>query len=228
MHLCAPDIGLAGTSAIVAGSVPLGVGAALAEFIRGGDGVSVIFHGDAAPEEGSYHEVANFAALHRLPVVFVCENNQYCTHLHMSARRQKDNLAEIFSTYGIHTTVIDGNDVMEVYRAVSLAVDEAREGKGPWFVECKTYRWRGHVGPNWDVDKGLRSQDEVDEWVARCPIVSCERNMLSNGLADQAWLDRVHHEARMEVDQAVDYAQASPYPEACNLDKFVFCREEAN
>ncbi len=226
MHLTAPEVGLFGTSAIVAGSVPLGVGAALAESIRGGDKVSVIFHGDAAPEEGCYHEAANFASLHKLPVVFVCEHNLYCTHLHMNARRPKDNLSEIFATYRMPVHIIDGNNATDVYRTVSVAVASARSGEGPSFIECKTYRWRGHVGPNWDMDLGLRSRAEIDSWVARCPIKNTESAMLADGVLTKEQIETVHQQAEVEVEQASDFAQESPYPDAGEIHKFVFTQKE--
>lgn len=226
MHLCDPEVGIPGTSAIVAGSVPIGVGAALAEFIRGGNGVSLIFHGDGATEEGSFHEAVNFASLHKLPVVFICENNQYCSHLHISRRRIKHDLHEFFSAYGIRVGAVDGNDVMKVFASVSEAVTDARRGDGPWFIECKTYRWRGHVGPNWDVEKGLRSQQEINEWISRCPIKTLEQNLTSAGVVGDIELKKTHEDARKEVNEAVLFAENSMYPSSSDVSEMVYCCEE--
>lgn len=226
MHLCSPDIGLFGSSSIVAGSVPLGVGFALAENLKGSDNVSVIFHGDGAPEEGVFHEVANFASLHKLPAIFICEHNQYCTHLHMNKRRPKDNLSEIFKAYDMETRIVDGNDVIQVYSVVSEAVSACREGSGPWFIECHTYRWRGHVGPNWDVDLGLRSQEEIDCWIERCPVKHLESLLLTRNLLDEQDIETIRFQTMNEVHEAVEYARTCPLPEPEHINLNVFAEKE--
>ncbi|MBD3316050.1 MAG: thiamine pyrophosphate-dependent dehydrogenase E1 component subunit alpha, partial [Chitinivibrionales bacterium] len=137
MHLCAPEVGILGTSSIVSGSVPIAVGAALAESIRGTRRVSVIFHGDGVPEEGAWNEAANFAAINKLPILFVCENNLYCTHQPLENRRVRDNLPELATAHGIKSDSIDGNNVVEVYRKTKEVAEFVREGNGPFFLECR-------------------------------------------------------------------------------------------
>jgi TPP-dependent pyruvate/acetoin dehydrogenase alpha subunit len=222
MHLVAPELGIMGTSSIVAGSLPLAVGAALAESIRGSGRVAVVFHGDAVPEEGVWHESANLAALKRLPIVFVCENNLYCTHMSLDKRRVHDNIPEIAAGHGLRVAVVDGNNVLETFYAARSAVARARAGQGPGFIECRTYRWRGHVGPNYDVDLGLRSQAELEAWMERCPIKHFEDFLLASKVLSPDEAARLRKEALAEVDDAVEYALASPYPEVPTLTGYVY------
>lgn len=222
MHLVAPEVGIFGTSSIVSGSMSISVGTALAESIRRSGRVTVVFHGDGVPEEGSWHESANLAAVKRLPIVFICENNLYCTHLPLEKRRVHDNIPEMAKVHGFKTMCADGNNVLEVMDAAREAVRLARDGEGPTLIECRTYRWRGHVGPNYDVDLGLRDQREIDAWKDRCPIKHfgnylVEKNVMTRQDVDKAW-----QEAHDEIEQAVEYSLASPYPDVAELTKNVF------
>jgi len=222
MHLVAPDAGILGTSSIVAGSMAIAVGTALAESIRGSGRVTAVFHGDGVPEEGIWHESANLAALKRLPVIFVCENNFYCTHLSLNKRRVFDNLRDIAGNHGLETTVVDGNNVLDVYYAARDAVYKARGGHGPSFIECRTYRWRGHVGPNYDVDLGLRSQDELEAWKERCPVKHFAGFLVQNGLISEDDLLRMRQDVSNEIDEAVSFSMSSPFPDVADLTKYVF------
>src|SRR5881397_3734437 len=152
MHLASPETGMLGASAIVAGTVPIAVGAALAAALRGSDDVSVAFFGDAGIEQGVTHESLAFAALRRLPVVFVCENNLYATLTPLSKRQVSADIWPRAVAHGLPGVSVDGNDVLAVYEAAAHAVARARAGDGPTFIEAKTYRWREHVGPNFDVE----------------------------------------------------------------------------
>lgn len=227
MHLCSPDVGIMGTSSIVAGSMAIGVGAALAESIRGSGGLSVIFHGDGVPEEGIWHEAANFAGLKHLPVLFVCENNYYCTHMSMERRKAYNNLTDLAAAHGFKTMVLDGNNVLEIYAAASQAASESRRGEGPYFLECQTYRWRGHVGPNYDLDLGLRDPAELQLWMERDPIKHYEMHLLKKKTISHEEALAIHEEAVQEVEAAIEYALASPYPQHRDLLKHVYEGEEA-
>lgn len=227
MHLVAPEVGILGTSSIVAGSLPLAVGTALAESIRGTGRVTVVFHGDGVPEEGIWHESANLAGLKKLPIIFVCENNLYCTHMPLNKRRVRDNFPEIAEVHGLNPVVVDGNNVLDVYCAARDVVERAREGRGPSFIECRTYRWRGHVGHNYDVDLGLRSQEELDAWKERCPIKHFSRFLLSCGAMSTPELSQLLKDVTAEIDMAVSYAMSSPYPDVEDLTRYVY-REDAN
>lgn len=222
MHLAAPQVGIMGTSSIVAGALPISVGAALAESIRKTGRISVIFHGDGVPEEGIWHESANFAALRRLPSLFVCENNGYCTHMPMDRRRRKDNLSEMAAAHGFTTRMVDGNNVLEVYYAAREAVAMLRKGEGPVFLECRTYRWRGHVGCNYDVDLGLRSDEELAAWMERCPIKHFAQFLMDELILSEAAYEILRNEVKAEIEDAVKFAEASPYPEVSELGKYVY------
>jgi TPP-dependent pyruvate/acetoin dehydrogenase alpha subunit len=146
MHLAAPEVGITGTVPIVAGTVPLAVGAAFAYKTRDEQTVAVAFFGDGTLEEGHVHESMNLAALYRLPLLLICENNLYASHLHWSERRVADNLYRAGEFHSIPGERVDGNDVEEVQCAARRAVERARRGEGPTLIECRTFRWRGHVG----------------------------------------------------------------------------------
>jgi pyruvate dehydrogenase E1 component alpha subunit len=224
MHLVAPDVGILGTVPLVAATIPLAVGAALAAKLRRDGRVSVSFFGDGATEEGHFHESLNLAALYRLPVVFVCENNFYASHLHLLERRVADNLYRLAEAYGIPGVRVDGNDAPTVYLASIEAVRRAREGQGPTLLECRTYRWRGHVGPGWDMDVGVKRKDELSEWMARDPLALLRRRLLAQGgVAEE--LDRIDEEVRAEVEAAVLYARQSAYPDEGELLAHVFAGE---
>jgi acetoin:2,6-dichlorophenolindophenol oxidoreductase subunit alpha len=212
MHLCAPELGILGTSSIVAGSVPLGIGAALAEAIRKSDRISVIFHGDGVPEEGAWNESANFAAVNKLPVLFVCENNFYCTHLPLEDRRCRNNLTELAEAHGIESVSIDGNNVLEVYHKAEELVGLIREGHGPKFLECRTYRWLGHVGHKDNLEVGLRSREELDAWKERCPIKTFSANLIEKKVLQEKDYKSLVARAVEEVRQALEFALQSPFP----------------
>lgn len=189
MHLLAPEVGILGTVPIVAGTVPLAAGAALATKMRGDSHVAVAFFGDGTLEEGHVHETFNLGALYRLPLVFVCENNLYSSHLHWNERRIADNLDEAGEFHSVPGLRVDGNDVSAVYQAARAAVGRARAGLGPTLLECRTFRWRGHVGASSDIDVGVHRRGELAEWLDRDPIARAgqllnetERTGLSAGV----------------------------------------------
>lgn len=212
MHLAWPETGMLGASAIVAGTVPIAVGRALAASLEGSDAISVAFFGDAGIEQGVAYESLNFAALRRLPVLFVCENNLYATNSSLFVRQVSRDIAPRF-VFLMPTVIVDGNDVVEVYRAAAAAVARARRGEGPTLIEAKTYRWREHVGPNYDIDLGYRTQAELDTWMARDPLLIHGRRLEALGLLTAA--ERAALEARIEaeVTEAVEFAKASPFPQ---------------
>lgn len=227
MHLAAPAVGILGTVPLVAATIPLAVGAGLASKLREDGRVSVSFFGDGATEEGHFYESLNLAALHRLPVVFVCENNFYASHMSLLERRPCDNIVDAAAAHGIPGVRVDGNDAVAVYSASSEAVARARAGKGPTLLECRTYRWRGHVGPAWDLDVGSNRRNELKEWMARDPIARMRQTLLVLGVSE-AELDQAAVEVRSEVDEAVAYARGSPYPDAGELlEHVVVHRKEA-
>jgi len=218
MHLCDPSKGLLGSSSIVGGGMGIGLGPALGSKIMKTGVVSVIFHGDSVPEEGIWNESLNFAAVKKLPVIFICENNLYAASLPLvGSRRVFDNISEIAKALGLLTAIIDGNDVLKVYDEVKSAVQRARLGEGPQFIECRTYRWLGHVGPNDDIDKGLRSKEELDFWKSRCPIKELSNRLIFDGIITQDQLENIHKEIQIMVDDAEKFAVESNFPDPSTL-----------
>ncbi len=228
MHLFAAEVGILGTAPLVAATIPLAVGAGLASKLRGDRKVSVSFFGDGAFEEGHSHESINLAALYRLPVVFVCENNFYASHLPLLERRAADNICKSGEVHGIPAISLDGNDVVAVYRAAVEAVDRARTGDGPTLLECRTYRWRGHVGPSPDMDVGVKRKDELRDWLPKDPVARVRSRLLELGASQQEF-DQIERVICTEVQEAVEFARQSPYPDAGELLQHVFeFRTEVN
>jgi len=221
MHLFAPAQGILGTVPIVAGTIPLAVGAGLASKMRGGDAVSVAFFGDGATEEGHFHEALNLATLYNLPVIFVCENNLYASHMHLRQRRIADNLDEMAAAYKLPSPRLDGNDVLAVFDAASEAVERARSGRGPSFLECRTFRWRGHVGPAWDMDVGVKRREELHVWMEKCPIKRVRRLLAEKGVEEQALVEVEQNISRV-VEEAQTAALDAPFPEESELLDHVF------
>ncbi len=226
MHIYAGDVGILGTVPMVAATIPIAVGAALSASMKDSGQVSVAFFGDGATEEGVFHESLNIASLYKLPVIFVCENNLYSSHLSLSARRAVGELHLHADPYGIPGIRVDGNDVIEVHKVASQAVARARAGSGPTLLECMTYRWRGHVGPRLDLDRGIRSEAELRTWMDRCPIKGLGIHLTQYGLATEDELETIQQEVRNEVEESVEYAYRSPYPEGHEVTKHVFVEKE--
>jgi pyruvate dehydrogenase E1 component alpha subunit len=212
MHVVDPEVGVCGSTAIVGGNIPLSVGAALASAMQKQRRVAVSFFGDGAVDEGAFHEGLNFAALKKLPVVFVCENNFYATHSHQSKRQPHDHIYKLAKYYLMPGVRVDGNDVVKVFKAAHEAVKRARRGHGPTLIECRTFRWKGHVGPECDIKLGYRTKAELDAWVKKCPVRRFERKLLKGGTLKKAQLDRITREIDGEVHDAYLYGKKSPHP----------------
>lgn len=221
MHLFAGEVGILGTVPLVAATIPLAVGAGLASKLRSDGRVSVSFFGDGATEEGHFHESVNLAAVYRLPVIFVCENNFYSSHMPLLARRAEDNIDKAGAAHGIPAVRLDGNDAVQVHQAAAEAVQGARAGRGPTLLECRTYRWRGHVGPSWDMDVGVKRKDELKDWQQKDPIARMRALLSAKGVLPDEF-EEVEKAIRTEVEEAVVFARQSPYPEAGEVLAHVF------
>lgn len=217
MHPAAPEYGILGASAIVAGGMPLAVGTALASRMKRDEKVSVAFFGDGAADEGSFHESLNFAALKSLPVVFVCENNLYATNSHQSVRHADPNIAKKADSYGFPGFQIDGNNVLEVYTTARNALQRARSGAGPTLIECRTYRWKGHVGPETDYQKGCRPKQELEEWMTKCPITRYEQLLTAHEILTDAVRQTMLHAIDTQLASALTFAKESPFPKKEDL-----------
>ncbi len=222
MHLTDPEKGMIASVPIVASSIPLAVGSALADRIDGADRVSVAFFGDASVEEGVFHESANFASLNKLPVLFVCENNLYSVYTPLAQRQPARPLAEVVSGHAMKVLSADGNDVEAVLRASLEAAEHARSGKGPVFLVFNTYRWREHCGPNFDNQLGYRTEAEYLEWRARDPIECLKSKLASSGDLDERDLQKTQEEMQREIDDAFEFARAAPLPDPSQASQFVY------
>lgn len=226
MHLVDLSVGFVGSTAIVGNTIPIGVGLALAEKFQETGRVVGIFMGDAAIEEGAFHEAANFAVLRSLPVVFICENNLYSVYSPLEVRQPAGRaIATFASGYGMPADQGDGNDVEVVYRMIQRAADHARSGAGPFFLEFATYRWREHCGPHFDNDIGYRTEDEFLEWQKREPI-----GRYASSLESRDWLTGAERDAMADsIGQAIGSAFAAaheaPYPEPDEMYRDVYAGE---
>lgn len=222
MHLVDPEHGIPGSTAIVGGCIPLAVGAALSAVKKGEDRIAVAFFGDGATEEGTFHESLNYASLKRLPVVFVCENNFYATNSPISARQPDVGIAVKAAGYGVPGVCVDGNDVLPVYRAAKEAVEKARRGEGPSLLECRTYRWKGHVGPNSDIEAGCRPADEHEEWLRKCPLDAFGAFLLDIGVVSDKDVEGMVKEIAVEIAEAMTLAKSGAPPDPSSLMDFVY------
>lgn len=218
VHLNAPEVGFVASSAILGETMATAVGSAWAFKMDGLPRVAVTFFGDGVVEEGIFHESLNFAVVKQVPVVFACGNNGYSTHTPLSVRQPADvPIWKRAQSYGMPAVQVDGNDVFAVFEAARTAVEHARSGKGPYFVEAITYRWREHVGPNWDWSYGYRTREEVDAWIANDPIQRAAARLVADGACTEADIARWRDEAQREIDAAIVAAKASPFPAADEL-----------
>jgi pyruvate dehydrogenase E1 component alpha subunit len=222
MHLFDLKAGVLLSLPIVAASIPVGVGAALAFQQERKPNVVVIYLGDASLEEGVYHESANFAALKKLPVIFVCENNLYSVYTALRDRQPSRMLTDLGSAHGLHPVHVDGNDVRAVQAAAGAAVDRARAGGGPTFILADTYRWREHCGPNYDNDLGYRAVAEFEHWRARDPVFVLRNELRALGLLSPEDEEDIADEIRREVDAAFAAAEAAPMPDPASAARGIY------
>lgn len=225
MHLISPDKGMMGSAPIVAGTISLAVGAALASSIRKEKRVTVSFFGDGAAGEGVLYESLNFAALRKLPIIFVCENNLYSTHLPISECRAGNNIYETGKLFRIKSYRTDGNDVLQVYKIAKKVAELCRKGQGPVFLEFMTYRMRGHVGPDDNIQgahSDIRPEKEVSKWREKDPINKYERFLIKNKIMNKEDMGKIWKQAEKEAHKAHAFALNSPYPKKGELTKHVF------
>jgi pyruvate dehydrogenase E1 component alpha subunit len=211
MHIADFSIGMVGANGIVCAGLPIAIGAALAAQLDGGNGVAVVFFGDGASNEGEFHECLNLAAIWKLPVIFACENNLYGANTPIGHVLPTSTIAERAGSYGIPSTVVDGNDVLAVYEAAQEAVAKARLNAGPSFIEFKTYRWHHHFEGGYFPD--LRPREEIEAWKEKCPIKRFEHMLEGHGILDRKGQEAINLEIMARIEDAVRFAAESPYPE---------------
>ncbi|MBO83621.1 MAG: pyruvate dehydrogenase (acetyl-transferring) E1 component subunit alpha [Actinobacteria bacterium] len=219
MHLADFSIGILGESGIVASSVPVATGAALASKLKGKNFISLVFFGDGASNQGACHESMNLAALWKLPVIFVCENNQFAVTTSYRDSVSVDHISDRASAYGMPGVLVDGQDALAMYEATSEAVKRARKGEGPTLIEGLTYRYEDHSLGLASVrrDSSYRTDEEVEEWIKRDPIEILKDNMISQKLITQKDFDDLEKKEIISVEKALNFARNSPFPEPEDL-----------
>jgi acetoin:2,6-dichlorophenolindophenol oxidoreductase subunit alpha len=218
MHIADVKGGNLGANGVVAGGIPIAVGVGLGLKKERKGRIVMCFFGDGAANEGAFHEALNMAAIYRLPVVFVCENNQYAMSLPFHKGFAIEKISDRAAAYGMPGVTVDGNDVLAVYAAVGETVEQARSGGGPSLVETLTYRWRGHSKS--DANR-YRSRDEIEAWKEKCPINRFSSYLLQMGIP-QAEIDGVCAAASSAVEEAVTYAEACPEPDLEHIERGVY------
>ena len=224
MHLIDLSANFLASTPIVGGTIPLAVGAALASKMQNKSNVSVAFFGDAAVEEGILHEALNFASLHKLPVLFVCENNLYSTQTHINERQPQREIVKVTEGHGVKAFKGDGNDAIKVYEIVKSAIDYIKSGNGPVFIEFLTYRFREHCGPNEDTSLGYRTKEEILEWLKRDPIKKLGNKLLDDKIVTNEELEKIENHTRIQVEEAVLFAKESQFPEKNSVDKYIYAK----
>lgn len=223
MHLIDLAAGFLGSAPIVGSTIPIAVGVAFGAALRGERRVVVAFFGEGATEEGAFHEALNFAVLKQLPVLFVCENNLYSVYSPLAVRqpagREVYRLAE---GHGVVSRQGDGNDALAVHSLAYDALRHIRAGRGPAFLELKTYRWREHCGPNYDNSLGYRTEEEFQRWRALCPLTRLGRRGLDDCSFTQTEIDAWTNEVRAEFAEAVQFAKQSPFPQPESMLQSVY------
>ena len=219
MHIADFGVGMLGANAIVGAGIPIATGAGWSCKARYPGRVSVAFFGEGAANEGAFHEGINLAAVWRLPVVFVCENNLYNFSVHYKKTMLLDNVADRAAAYGIPGQVVDGMDLLAVYGAAGEAIKRARQGDGPTLLECKTYRFMGHSRFE---PAGYRSKEEVEAWKKRDPIPMFREWLLKSLLASEAEFEEIDNAVTKEIEAAVAFAEQSPDPEPDDYAPYIF------
>ena len=214
MHLADFSVGILGESGILGSSIPTAVGAALGSKLQGNDRVSVAFFGDGASNEGAFHESINLAAVWKLPTIFLCENNQYAVTSSFKDMVASENISDRAAAYGIPGVLVDGQDAIAMYETVSQAVARARAGQGPSLIEGRTYRYEDHsLGLGRIVQVSYRPDEELEEWKKRDPIDIHKERLLSQGIATQAEIDEIDDEVKALIEESLEFARSSPYPD---------------
>ena len=218
MHLADFEIGILGESGIVASALPVAVGAALGSKMQNNDRVVISFFGDGASNQGACHEAMNMASIWKLPVIFLCENNQYAVTTSYRDTVAVENISDRAVAYNMPGVLVDGQDVMAMHEATVVAVQRARAGEGPSLIEARTYRYEDHSeGLNRILREPYRTDEEVEQWKERDPISLHSTWLKEQGVATEEEIDSVWSEVNQAIDDALEFARNSPYPEADDL-----------
>jgi len=211
MHIADFSIGMLGADGIVGAGLPIAAGAAMAAQLEGTGKIAAVFFGDGACQEGEFHEALNLAAIWRLPLLFVCENNHYAVNAPVSYSLAAKEITKMPEAYHIPNRAIHGNDVEAVHQAADEAVSMLRRGEGPYFLECETYRWHKHFLSDWLED--LRPEEEIEAWAKKCPVAAFEAKLLGQKVLSCSDIERINKEVLRQVEEAHEFAIESPYPQ---------------
>lgn len=223
MHLIDDSVGFKASSAIVGNSIPIGVGLGLSIQLKKSNQVSCIFFGDGATEEGVFYESLNFSAVRELPILYVCENNLYSVYSPLSVRQPNNRkIFEMVDAIGIESSHFEGNDSIEVYKAVEKVIKKIRSTGKPQFIEISTYRWLEHCGPNDDNDIGYRDIKEFELWKNNDPILNLESYLRSNEVLTDVLVNRMKKEIEKELNEAFIFAENSSFPAQNTLHNFIY------
>ena len=218
MHLADFDIGILGESGIVASALPVAVGAAMGSKMQNNDRVVISFFGDGASNQGACHEAMNLASIWKLPVIFLCENNQYAVTTSFKETVSTENVSDRATAYNMPGVLVDGQDVMAMHEATVHAVQRARAGEGPTLLEAKTYRYEDHSeGLNRILREPYRTEEEIEFWRQRDPIDIHSKWLLENDVASQEEIDKVQNDVYEAIGDALQFARESPYPDEADL-----------
>lgn len=210
MHLIDLSVNMLGSTPIVGGSLPVAVGTAFANKLKGSDAVTVCFFGDGMTEEGVFSESLNFSAVHELSILFVCENNLYSVYSPLSVRQhEKRSITGIADAHGVHALHADGNSIHEVVKTSDETVSSVRSGNGPALIEYSTYRWRAHCGPDFDNDIGYRDEAEYLEWKKTCPIAQLKESLFEEKILNADLDATIYSQINEEIDDAIAFAEDS-------------------
>jgi pyruvate dehydrogenase E1 component alpha subunit len=190
--------------------------------MRGTDQVTVCFFGDGASNNGTFHEGLNFASVHRVPVVFICENNLYGISVSQKQHQAIQDISIRSAAYNMPGITIDGNDVLAVYQTSGKAIEQARAGKGPTLVECKTYRWRGHYEGDPNQGRRYRTTEEIQAWMKKCPIKRFEEKLIKEKVLNKNKMKHVQEEIGKKIEEAVAFANQSPFPDPQDIFEDVY------
>ena len=220
MHVFSPEVGMLGTSGIVGPSILMATGIGYAYRLAKSDRVSVAFFGDGGSNNGAFHEALNMAAIWKLPVLFVCENNQYATEVPFVTVAGNPDVSVRGAAYGMPSPAVDGNDVLAVHAAAGAAIARARSGEGPTLLACTTYRTRPHSEGM--RDSGYRTREEVEEWRGRDPIKRLREDLVLRETVDSGALDAIDREVLAVAREALEWATASPWPDPATVMEHVY------
>jgi len=219
MHIADVEGGNLGANGVVGGGIPIAVGVGLSMKMQKRDQIVLCFFGDGAANLGPFHESLNMAAIWKLPVVFVCENNQYAMSFSVKKAFAIERISDRAAAYGMPGVTVDGNDVLAVYQATRQAVQRARAGQGPTLIENLTYRWRGHSKS--DANR-YRSREEIEAWKQKCPIQRFRTRLIQEGVLTEEEADQIRQEAYAAIEAAVAFAEASPEPALETIEEGVY------